>query len=259
MHPTLAHLETTGSGARDALFDVVARGGEWILYENGVEVERCGTPEGLAPMVKGELWRVAVNRHRFFMEIHAGAVERFGRCILLPGAPGSGKSTLTAALVAAGFTLFSDETALLEEADLGARAVPLSLTIKSGAVELLAPAFPHLPELPEHARQDGRIVRYLSPPRGSLPAPTRQVAPVGALVFPRVGPVSQLERIPRIDGLQRLLAECVVLPELLSVEKVRALVGWMRRVDCYDLSSGPLRESIATIEALASAWAAETD
>jgi hypothetical protein len=46
--------------------------------------------------------------------VHAGVVARAGQAIVLPGASWSGKSTLVAALVAAGATYYSDEYAVLD-------------------------------------------------------------------------------------------------------------------------------------------------
>ena len=47
--------------------------------------------------------------------MHAGVVEWQGRAIVIPGRSMSGKSTLTAELVRAGATYYSDEYAVLDE------------------------------------------------------------------------------------------------------------------------------------------------
>lgn len=57
-------------------------------------------------------WVVAQNAHQFLV-IHAAVVERHGRALIFPGAPGSGKSTLCAALLSRGWRLLSDEMALI--------------------------------------------------------------------------------------------------------------------------------------------------
>lgn len=54
----------------------------------------------------------AAPRRRF---VHAGVVGWRGEAILIPGRSHSGKSTLVAALVAAGATYYSDEYAVLDE------------------------------------------------------------------------------------------------------------------------------------------------
>lgn len=58
-------------------------------------------------------WCVASHAHQY-LAIHAAVVEKDGRTALLPAPPGSGKSTLCAALVQRGWRLLSDELALYD-------------------------------------------------------------------------------------------------------------------------------------------------
>jgi hypothetical protein len=250
-HPAMAHLEGGAPGPADVLLEIEPEGAGHVLRENGVPVEACDALEGLTPMLKAALWRIAVNRHSFFMEIHAGAVYDGHACIVLPGAPGSGKTTFTAALAASGFGYLSDEVVLLEEGSLELRPVPLALTVKRGSLDLLADLYPGLREHPAHQRQDGRVVRYVPPPRASrLPdAPL----PVGAVVFPRVADETALRPLGRVEALQRMLDECLVVPARLSEGKVRRLVRWMRGLRCYEMSLASLPEAIALLEGLSSA------
>jgi hypothetical protein len=109
--------------------------------------------------------QTAVQRYPYLLEIHAGVVSNREKCLLFPAAPGSGKTTLTAGLAAAGFQYFSDEVALLEEPELEVWPVPISLSIKSGALECLTPLFPQLRRSAKHTREDVETVTYLNPPR----------------------------------------------------------------------------------------------
>ena len=59
-----------------------------------------------------ELWVAEHARPHVF--VHAGCVVARGRALLLPGRSRSGKSSLTAALVRAGATYYSDEYAVLD-------------------------------------------------------------------------------------------------------------------------------------------------
>src|SRR3546814_17273791 len=65
------------------------------------------------PMLEWGLnWCIGAHGHQFLI-IHAAVIERNGLAAILPGAPGSGKSTLTACLVHNGWRLLSDAMALV--------------------------------------------------------------------------------------------------------------------------------------------------
>jgi hypothetical protein len=247
VHPALAHLAAARGAPHDVTLDLRDEGGAQQIAEDGRVAERTDSLTGLAPIAKAAVWRIAVNRRRYFMQIHGAVLLREGRCVLLPGAPGSGKSTLAAALVAAGFRYLSDEAALLEGPRLEVRPVPLALTVKPGAVPLLEPLYPGVAELPAHERDDGKIVRYLAPPRRALPSDADRTFPITTLVFPRVAPRHDLRPLERPEALRRLLAQCLVLPRALETRDVRRLVGWLRGLRCFELDSGPLPSAVAAI------------
>jgi hypothetical protein len=246
VHPALPHLELEDRAPSDVHLDLVAGAFGHRVLEDGREIERCAALEELAPLVKASLWRLAANRRRYFMQIHAAALLHGGSCVLLPGAPGSGKSTLAAALLADGFGFLSDEAALLEEPLLEVRPVPLALTLKPGSLPLLEARFPGVAELAAHQREDGRTVRYLPPPAARLADPDRTY-PIATLVFPRVAARTSLRAISRPDALRRLLSQCLVLPERLDALRVRNLLTWVRGLRCYELATGPLPEALAAV------------
>ena len=136
-----------------------------------------------------------------------------------------------AALSGDGFHYFSDEFALLEHQTLRVRPVPLSLTIKRGAVDLLTSYHPGLGELPAHTREDGQIVRYLNPT--GRPFDSESSEPVGWLIFPRykAGEVTALRPVSKPEALRRLLQECLALPELLDRAAHHREVGQLEVVE----------------------------
>jgi len=247
VHPALAHLEVADGTAPDVALDLLADGTGHAVLEDGRETDRCASLEALTPLVKASFWRLAVNRRRYFLQIHAAVLMRAGRCVLLPAEAGSGKSTLAAGLAATGFRYLSDEAALLELPSLRVRPVPLALTVKPGSVPLLEPWYPGLGALPAHRREDGKTVRYLEPPRRARLRDPDRSYPVAALVFPRVAPRTRLRALPRAEALRRLLAQCLVLPEDLDAERVRLLVAWLRGLRCFELESGPLPQAMAAV------------
>lgn len=81
-------------------------------------------------------WAITAHAHRFVV-YHAAVLERGGRAVVMPAPPGSGKSTLTAALAQSGWRLLSDELALLapREGLLYGLARPVNL--KNAAITLI--------------------------------------------------------------------------------------------------------------------------
>src|SRR5205823_11329447 len=85
-----------------------------VLYRNGRSVRRS---DSSADVVDWLLWDVsarAISRAREFLAIHAGAVSWNGTGVILPAPQDSGKTTLSAALIGAGFSYLCDEAALID-------------------------------------------------------------------------------------------------------------------------------------------------
>jgi len=252
IHPVLAHLEVGEPRSVDAALDVLDVEPGYVLLEGIVPIGYCAQLSHLVPLVKSAVRRIAINRHAYFLQIHAGVVSNGERCAILPAAPGAGKTTLTAALLRSGFAYFSDEYALLEHPDMRVRPVPLALTVKPGAAAVLAARYPELAKLTAHRREDEQLVRYLPPP--PLP-PASRSQPVGWIVFPHYAPDAEtaLRPIGKAEALQRLMRECLVLPEALDRPGVEALVRWMREVACLELSMSDLDEAVRLLVELCGA------
>ncbi|NIB40156.1 PqqD family peptide modification chaperone [Pseudomaricurvus alkylphenolicus] len=246
VHPVLEHLTTQAATEPTATLDVVTTEGEGLsLFKDRRQVNQCASLQELAPVVKSQVWQTAVIQHGFFLDIHAGVVGDGERCYLLPAAPGSGKSTLTTALTRNGFEYFSDEVALLQLPGMMVQPVPLATCVKDTGVEVLSSLCPHLPGLTMHNRGDGKRVRYLRPPSGSIPS-ADTLRPVGALVFPQYTPggPSTLKPLSALDTLQMLMAECLIVDTILNAEKVAALLSWIERTPSYRLEVDSLNQAV---------------
>ena len=246
--PVLEHLECDDDELPTATIDVVETDRRIAVYRNGAFAQACAALDQLAPLVKSAVWRTVLLDEPYFLDIHAGVVSDGRACMLLPAAPGSGKSTLTAALVHAGFEYFSDEIALLAEDDLAVLPVPLALCVKDTGIDALASRWPRLTTLPIHRRFDGKRVVYLPPACEQRPADERP-RPVRALVFPTFVPghATSFAAMPRPEALQALLSQCLRVARPLEVERVERVVQWIAKLPCYALRYGETDAAVAAV------------
>jgi len=92
--------------------------------------------QGFAMLEWGLNWCVAAHAHQYLL-IHAAVLERDGRALLLPAPPGSGKSTLCAALLHRGWRLLSDELALLDMDSGRIRGMARPVNLKNESIEII--------------------------------------------------------------------------------------------------------------------------
>jgi len=81
-------------------------------------------------------WCIANHMHRYLV-VHGAVVERNGMAAILPAPPGSGKSTLCAALVSRGWRLFSDELALISLHDGQLVPLPRPVSLKNESIDIM--------------------------------------------------------------------------------------------------------------------------
>ena len=141
------------------------------------------------------------------LALHAGAVVRDGRVLLLPGQSGSGKSTLTAWLTSRGCGYLTDELVLLPaRGELQTLACTRPLCIKHGAAPIVKGL---LPPGQEAALEDDQGL--ILPHRHLNPVFTPTTRPPGLLLFPVYRPGAPLEG-ERLSGARAsaLLMTCNV-------------------------------------------------
>jgi hypothetical protein len=260
VHPVLAHLEVPKPGTAGLAIVMISCTEGQLLLVNDERKGQCSSLVELAPLVKDILLAEAINNYEYLLCIHAGVVRNAVGCLLLPGTKGSGKTTLTAALLRSGFRYFSDEVALLEKETHHIKPVPISLCVKNSAWNLLIPYYPHLGSLAVHHRNDQKIVRYLNPPPDVQEPESEASHPITWIVFPRYSPNADtvLWPLKRTEALRRLLAECLVVPAPLNRTRIEQLVRWISSVRCFELPMCSLAKAADLVAQLCNEGASVT-
>ena len=223
------------------------------LAAAGTVLQTCRTWDEVGPMLKGHLAVLALQHSQDVAAVHAAAVSRGERCILLPAESGRGKSTLTAALLSAGFRVLGDDTIVLGEPDLAARAMPFGICIKDGSWPLLASRFPGLAQQPIWRRPDGKIVRYLLPHAGGAWVSPSFRQQVGWIIFPvRVASgAAALRPVDKLDAAAFLLSGVHPLGKGLDARRVDRLVAWLDGTECLELRFAALEDAVDLLKRLA--------
>lgn len=128
--------------------------------------------------------------------LHAGVLARGDRALLMPAVPGSGKSTLTAALMLSGFRLLSDEFGVLRPEDGSLLPMLKPVAIKNAAIDVIRAfsADAHFGPVFSGTRKGD--VAHLRPDAASVAAVHRPARPA-FLVFPRWEEGAELSLVPQ--------------------------------------------------------------
>lgn len=194
-------------------------------------------------------WWIYNFAHQFLM-IHAGVVAREGAALLLSGIPGSGKSTLCAALAQSGWRLLSDELALLEPGDLNLRATARPIALKNESIEIIRTRIPNAVFGPIAPDTHKGTIAHLKPPLQSvanLSAPARP----RWLVFPKYDPAAQtrLEPMPKARAFMEL-AENAFNYRFRGHSAFEQLGALIDRCACFQLPFSGLEEALAQLDHL---------
>jgi len=195
-------------------------------------------------------WCVATLAHQYLI-LHAAVLERDGLAVVMPAKPGSGKSTLGAALAHRGWRLLSDEMALLRPEDGLACPWPRPVGLKNGSIDLLRDFAPDAAIGPVWRDTKKGDVAHMRPPRASVERSTEPARPAW-LVFPqwRGGSVARFEATPKADAMIRAADNSMNYGGL-GGAGFETLADLVDRCDCLDFEYGRLDDAIAAFEDLA--------
>ncbi|KOH44640.1 phosphoenolpyruvate carboxykinase (ATP) [Sunxiuqinia dokdonensis] len=220
VHPLISHLETDGNEGEDFLFELFSFQNQVVFrFENQVK-GMWGKDE--SHLVKGMIFLELINvlhhkkKEDWLMTVHASAITNGHKTILFSAAPGSGKTTLAALLQARGYHLISDDFVPFDKYTMNAYPFPIAMSVKEGAMEVLASHYPDLAGKQLRHVAPNKKVRYL-PIENDL---MQLVFPVQEIVFVKYNPAIdfQLDKLDFFEALRLLLEQVWVPPTPANVE-----------------------------------------
>jgi HprK-related kinase A len=145
----------------------------------------------------GMNWYLATQAHQYLL-LHAAVVEKAGRALIMPARPGSGKSTLCAALIHRGWRLLSDEFGLVAGEGAQLLALPRPTALKNESIDILGRFAPEAVIGPVFPRTRKGAVAHVMPPAQSTERAHEPARP-GWVVFPQytAGVTTRLHPFPK--------------------------------------------------------------
>lgn len=147
--------------------------------------------------------QMALGERRFLL-LHAAAVERDGKAVILTGESGSGKSTLAALLGERGWRLLADEFVLIDPDTMLIHPFPRAISLKNSAIpELESVVADHSRFGPLLRGTPKGDLRHLRPNADAIARMDEPATPA-LILFPRFGEAPAANGIGRAELFVRL-------------------------------------------------------
>jgi HprK-related kinase A len=198
----------------------------------------------------GMNWCIS-SQVQYCLNIHAAVIERNGFALIMPAPPGTGKSTLCAALVTHGWRLLSDELTMISLNDRMVMPLVRPISLKGKSIEILQ-AFSPNAVFNEPTRNTIKgTVTHMKVPRDHIDRCHERVPPRW-IVFPKYVPNSMPVLTPksRADSLIELGRNAFNYM-VLGLTGFETLVQVVSRCSCYDFQYSQLDDAISIFDDLA--------
>ncbi|PCI22319.1 MAG: HprK-related kinase A [Piscirickettsiaceae bacterium] len=196
-------------------------------------------------------WVIAHHSHQYLV-IHSAVLEKNGKALIFPGTPGSGKSTLCAALVGRGWRLLSDEMALVDRVTGLLQPIPRPISLKNESIGIIKEFVPEF-AIGEPVKDTAKgTVAHVCVPESSVLANDDLVYP-SAVIFPKYKNDVDTTLIPITKGVGFMnVAENSFNYNVLGEQGFDALSSLVDRCDFYEFEYQNLDEAIALFNEMVS-------
>jgi len=206
--------------------------------------------QALPMMEWGLNWCITAYSHHILV-LHAAAVAKDNRALILPAPPGSGKSTLCAALVNRGWRLLSDELTIVRLDTGEVRGLARPVNLKNASIDVIRDFAPDAYLAKPVLDTTKGTVSLMAPPAASV----RQMD-IGALphwmILPRyvAGAATTLTPMPTGQAFLQI-AENAMNYHILGAKGFEAVGQMVDRCQHFSFEYSDLNEAIATMDSLA--------
>ena len=182
--------------------------------------------------------------------IHAAVIEKDGLAAILPAPPGSGKSTLCAALVNRGWRLLSDELAIVEVSTGAVIPLPRPVSLKNASIDIIQAYAPEAVFSPKVFGTSKGTIGHMKPPTSSVMRAAQSARPAW-IIFPKYVPdaKAELTAMSKATGFMNVIANSFNYGSL-GLAGFKTAGDLIDRCACYDFSYSKLDDAIKVFSLL---------
>lgn len=190
---------------------------------------------------------IATRAHQYCM-LHAAVVARGDTAVIMPAMPGSGKSTLCAALIHRGWDLLSDEFGLVDPESATLVPLPRAIPLKNESIDVIRAFASDATIGPRFEGTRKGTVAHVSPGRRVAAGSNIRAC---WIIFPKYlsGSSMALDPVPKSQAFLRL-ANNSFNYHLLGETSYRALIRLVTGADSYSFKYSDLDEAVDLFDRL---------
>jgi hypothetical protein len=237
----------TAPAAGAPAYEIVDDHQPWARFAAYFEGRPVREHDSLEPVLDYLFWHInreAIDSVTSRLAVHAAAASLGERGVLMPAPMGSGKSTLVAGLVRAGFSYLTDEAACFDPTTGLLHPYPKPIWLAPASVE----AFPGLLEKLASDRRPRLGSRYQVRPEQLSEAPTGGPCRVGCVIAPsyEAGSRTRLEPMSKAEAVLTVAQSCFNLRGF-GGAGLTLLADMVKNADCYRLRMRDVSSAVQAV------------